>query len=404
MRYLNFPLHYAATFITIIFICWPRNYPPVWAEPLQESPQTFNDYTPTTEGFRQATQAFKNFIGQLVELEIRFHNSVTPDEGNRLREQWYEFREQGFDLYQEMLSAALAEYLLAPAENRPLADLLFGVLKRNAEADVYEGLLPIALALYENQYPAAELNGLLIMCSLANNEFELARNPLEKLIAQGRASNELIEIFNNLDELTSAWNEELEKRKIDSQGEPLPLARVTTTKGTLVIELFENDAPEAVANFISLVERGFYRYSQFFMVLSNLMAQTGCPSGDGMGGPGYFIPQESAQLSPRRMFRGSVSLALLPGMPDSGGSQFMIAFLPVKLLENQSRVFGRVVSGMPNVAKLNRIDPSEKKKEGEPPAVPDEIITIEIIRKRDHAYEPTRLSRPLREDTPDSAQ
>jgi cyclophilin family peptidyl-prolyl cis-trans isomerase len=397
MKYLTQATHYSAVLVTVACVLSSDRQLVLAQQQARPPARTFIDYEPESPGFREATQTFRDFAHRLVELEIRFHNSDATEEKNRFREQWYELREQGFDLYQNMLDEALAEYLLDPAGKRSLAGILFGALKRNAESDIYEGMLPIALALQENDYPAPELNGLLALCCLANNEFELARAPLKKLLAGGTPPEGLVEIYDNLDELAAAWQDELARRKRDAEGEPLPLARISTTKGTFVIELFENDAPQAVANFISLVERGFYRYSPFFMVLSNLMAQTGCPNADGSGGPGYFIPQESQELTPRRIFRGSVTLALLPDMPDSGGSQFMITFLPISLLEKQSRVFGRVISGMPNVAKLNRIDPGEKKEEGEPPTVPDEIITVEILRKRDHDYEPTRLSRPTRE-------
>jgi cyclophilin family peptidyl-prolyl cis-trans isomerase len=370
----------------------------VFSQPMQPNQgRTIIEFEPKTPEFQAATDAFRAHLFQMVENELRFHNSDNQEEEKRYRSQWYELREQGFELYQSMLSAALDEFQADPQGKQALAEILFGALKRNVENDLYEGMLPIAQALDRVEFPAPELTAILAMCCLAENEFELARQPLEKLIATGSAPDELLRIYEELDSLTAAWQDELVRRERDAQGEPLPLASLETTKGTIVIELFENDAPEAVANFISLAEKGFYNYNAFFMVLSNLMAQTGCPKSDGSGGPGYFIPRESEEFTPRKLFRGSVSLALLEDMPDSGGSQFMIAYLPLSLLSEQSTVFGRVISGMPNVAKLNRIDPNEKKEEGEPPVVPDEILSVEILRKRDHKYEPTRLAQPYRD-------
>ena len=232
------------------------------------------------------------------------------------------------------------------------------------------------------------------ICCLANNEFELARQTYQQLLDRGAASSEMVELFSELDALADAWQREQQARQRDAAGEPLPLAKVSTTKGSFVIELFENQAPQAVANFIALAEQGFYDYNDFYLVAENAFAQAGCPLGDGSGGPGYFIPGEGQREDARSIFRGSVSLALLPDLPDSGGSQFLISYLPLRSLAERTTVFGRVISGMPNVARLNRIDPKEKKPEGEPPAVADEIISVEILRKRDHGYQPTRLSRP----------
>lgn len=358
---------------------------------------------PKTEEFKKATADLRDLIKRLVELELRFHNSETADQENRYRREWYDQREKAFDLHRAMLRAGLAEFQAAPDSNSDLAKFLFATLKRNVEGDVIEGMLPIAKALSDAKYPAPEITGLYAMCCLAENEFEAAREPIERLLQTKNAPAELVAVYEQLDEMESAWQRELSLRNRDAGGDPLPQAKVVTTKGTFVIELFENDAPQAVANFISLAEKGFYNYNQFFLVISNARAQAGCPKADGTGGPGYFIPRESEEHTRRSIFRGSVGLALLPDLPDSGGSQFMIAFMPSPELEKHSTVFGRVISGMPNVARLDRVDPNAKKKKDdpnqppEPPAVPDEIISVEISGKRNHPYEPQKLASPYKD-------
>lgn len=365
-----------------------------------ESRQPAIKITPKTKEFTEAADRFRDVLKRLVDAEIRFHNSDDRKQETLYRRDWNGLREEAFLAHQTMLHAGVAEYLSDPPSNPDLANFLFATLKRNVEGDSLEGMLPIAKALYETGYPAPELIGMYSMCCLAENEFDKARELLAPLVSGEEAPEELIAIHQRLDDLALAWKEEQAFRERDAAGEPLPQARVTTTKGEFVIELFENDAPQAVANFISLAERSFYDYSQFFLVIENVMAQAGCPKADGTGGPGYFLPRESDEHAKRKIFRGSVALALLPGMPDSGGSQFMITYLPVTELEEHSTVFGRVISGMPNVARLNRAEPAGEKKEDEankPPEPrddPDEIIAIEIIGKRNHPYEPTRLSSP----------
>lgn len=360
------------------------------------------DLVPETPQFKEATDQLRSILLQMVDAELRFHNSGTPEEERRYRQQWYEIREQVWDRHRAMLFAALQEYLESPAERQKHADFLFGSLKRNVESDTYEGLLPIAKALYENQYPSPSMPGLYAMCCLAENEFELARGPLGQLAESGSAAPELVAIYEQLDELSASWQQELLVRQSDAAGEPLPQAKIETTKGTVVIELFENHAPEAVANFVWLSEQGFYNHKAFFLVVNNLLAQTGCPSGDGTGGPGYYVPADSETVPARHLFRGSVALNLLPDLPDSGGSQFMIAYLPISTLEKNARVFGRVISGMQNLSRLTRIDPTVKKKEGEPPQVPDNILSIEITSKRNHPYEPKRQRFPFPGDIPPS--
>jgi len=84
---------------------------------------------------------------------------------------------------------------------------------------------------------------------------------------------------------------------------------MTTNKGIIVLELFENEAPDTVGNFISLVEKKFYDDKTFHRVLQHFMAQGGCPKGDGTGGPGYQIYCECYKPDYRRHFRGSLSMA-----------------------------------------------------------------------------------------------
>ena len=76
-----------------------------------------------------------------------------------------------------------------------------------------------------------------------------------------------------------------------------------------MMELFENEAPQSVANFIHLVENKFYDGLKFHRVLPNFMAQGGCPKGDGTGGPGWKIFCECHQENHRKHFRGRLSMA-----------------------------------------------------------------------------------------------
>ncbi|MDO4570557.1 MAG: peptidylprolyl isomerase [Planctomycetia bacterium] len=178
-----------------------------------------------------------------------------------------------------------------------------------------------------------------------------------------------------------------------------------TTKGNIEIELFEDDAPNTVANFIFLVEKGFYTNLDFHRVIQGFMAQgggsellktetnlDGTLKRRGNGGPGYSIPDEINENS-RKHFRGMVSMA--NAGPDTGGSQFFIMLRPRADLDGKHTVFGRVVSGMENVSFLLRRtqeepDPNQPEKRREEPGIemPDKILSAYVVRKRNHEYSP----------------
>ena len=163
-------------------------------------------------------------------------------------------------------------------------------------------------------------------------------------------------------------------RKETRMTEPLPQVTMQTSKGNLVLELAEDDAPNTVANFISLAEKGFYDGLTFHRVIPNFMIQGGCPLGTGAGGPGYVIADE---FSPRlRHTRGVISMA--NAGPNTGGSQFFITHVPCPHLDGKHAVFGRITSGMDVVDSIRK---------------GDRILKVTVDRKRNHPYQPTVLSR-----------
>ncbi len=145
-------------------------------------------------------------------------------------------------------------------------------------------------------------------------------------------------------------------------------AVIKTEKGDIRIELFAQDAPQTVNNFVFLAREGFYDNTTFHRVIPGFMAQAGDPTGTGSGGPGYTIPDE---FSERTHEAGVISMANT-GAANSGGSQFFITYTPQHHLDGRHSVFGRVVEGMEVV---EAITPRES-----PSAPPgDRILTIEII-------------------------
>jgi peptidyl-prolyl cis-trans isomerase B (cyclophilin B) len=131
-----------------------------------------------------------------------------------------------------------------------------------------------------------------------------------------------------------------------------------TSRGEIVAELYEDDAPGTVANFVGLiagtkewtdpksgskVKRPFYDGLTFHRVVPDFVIQGGCPVGNGTGGPGYTIACETGGKRQKHE-RGSLSMAHRG--KDTGGSQFFICHAPAPHLDRKHTVFGKVVSGL----------------------------------------------------------
>ena len=130
-------------------------------------------------------------------------------------------------------------------------------------------------------------------------------------------------------------------------------ARIDTDRGTMVLELYAEEAPETVANFEKLANSGFYDGLTFHRVIPEFVIQGGCPRGDGTGGPGYTITCET-EGNPHHHERGSLSMA--HAGKDTGGSQFFICHSPQPHLDGKHTVFGKVVEGLDVVDAIRRAD------------------------------------------------
>jgi len=160
----------------------------------------------------------------------------------------------------------------------------------------------------------------------------------------------------------------------EPMAEPNPQVTIHTEKGDIVLELFEDEAPNTVANFVHLAEKGYYDGLTFHRVIDDFMIQGGCPEGTGRGGPGYVIADELSRNL--RHERGVISMA--NAGPNTGGSQFFITHVPCPHLDGKHAVFGKVVEGMDVVDAIER---------------GDKMTRVTVDRKRDHEYKPEILRR-----------
>ncbi|MGK5091352.1 peptidylprolyl isomerase [Deltaproteobacteria bacterium TL4] len=151
------------------------------------------------------------------------------------------------------------------------------------------------------------------------------------------------------------------------------MVQIETNKGAITLELFEDEAPNTVANFISLIEQKFYDGLNFHRVIKDFMIQGGCPEGTGTGGPGYRFADE---CSDKRKHDSAGTLSMANSGQNTNGSQFFITHTATPHLNGKHTVFGKVTEGMTVVNKIEK---------------GDEIEKITVISKRDHEYAVKKL-------------
>lgn len=317
-----------------------------------------------------------------------------------------------------------------------------------------EDILP-----YFNRAIAAHLDRPHLFVSLAKVEFDLnhfqeAYRDAAKAIAEvpkgqdaweiyaraGFAMERFVEVLKNIDlafpgdtppwaatirrsaaQLQKSWLRELSQRLRDQKKGDLPVVRLVVEhrkfaapadgsqaestkvvgRGEVDIELFEDQAPATVSNFVHLVETGFYNGTSFYWAEAGHMVVGGDPNtknadpaDDGIGGPGYNIPDEFNLPAARGHFRGTISMA--QNGPGRAGSQFFITLVAAPEFDGNSTAFGRVIRGQ-NV--LDQVTEGRTNRDvGEfGKIIPgDLIVRAEVVRKRPHAYVVTKLTAPAK--------
>jgi cyclophilin family peptidyl-prolyl cis-trans isomerase len=129
-------------------------------------------------------------------------------------------------------------------------------------------------------------------------------------------------------------------------------ATLQTNHGAVSLELFPEEAPETVANFVKLARDGFYDGVTFHRVIDGFMIQGGDPTGTGSGGPGYQFEDE---INEHKVVRGALCMA--NAGPNTNGSQFFVVTADAcPWLDGKHTVFGRVTEGMEVVDTISRLE------------------------------------------------
>jgi peptidyl-prolyl cis-trans isomerase B (cyclophilin B) len=145
-------------------------------------------------------------------------------------------------------------------------------------------------------------------------------------------------------------------------------ATIQTNHGRIQVELFPEDAPKTVENFVKLAKDGFYDGVIFHRVIPDFMVQGGDPGGTGSGGPGYSFEDE---FNDHKVERGA--LAMANAGPNTNGSQFFIVTTDAApWLDGKHTVFGRVTDGMDVVDKISGLPRDARDK-------PDDDVVMESV-------------------------
>jgi cyclophilin family peptidyl-prolyl cis-trans isomerase len=331
--------------------------------------------------------SWKNILKELRDIRTEY-NLAEDSELADLQQRWDAKIAEGNALIPTLEVAATAEFqeVGASSVDPELGKFLLSLAADHIGADNYLRAFQICQGLVAGKSTARELNDLAGIAAFGCNEFALA----EAYFAEGEKSGSLSEqaqtMSASLAECKQLWETEKQLREKEAAADDLPRVLLKTSAGEITLELFENEAPETVGNFVNLVEKGFYDGLSFHRVMHGFMAQGGCPKGDGSGGPGYSIYCECYAENHRNHFAGSLSMAKETAR-NTGGSQFFITFVPTPHLNGKHTVFGRVIDGLETLPKITKTEGEQQRVEPEP----TKIIEAKVLRKRDHEYVPKKV-------------
>jgi cyclophilin family peptidyl-prolyl cis-trans isomerase len=347
---------------------------------------------PATEEFKQLQKEFNAVNAELQILQLEYRKAP-KDKRPELEKKWKQKFAEGEKLQAKYFLAAEKAYSEAPATDPKISELMLKIFDFAISRDDFENALRVGKLLIDNGHGKKRGFAMLGVAAVATGDFDAAEKYFAEAKKQGAFDKQPDEkdtqlqnafLFSKtLPELRKKWEDEQKIREQEAKSGKLPRVRIKTEKGDIVVELFENEAPNTVANFIELAEKNYYDNVTFHRVLPGFMAQGGDPQGDGSGGPGYTIPDEVGP-NHRNHFRGTLSMAKT-ARPDSGGSQFFLCFVPTPQLDGKHTVFGRVVEGIDVLAKIQRRDPENPNS-----ADPDKILSMEVENKQ-HEYKAKKI-------------
>jgi peptidylprolyl isomerase len=352
------------------------------------------DTNPLAEKYRIASDAFRKATAEFADMQARLQFRLDMDIPEAMKEKWLAKLKAGFEALVAWRDRAADLYASDPERYETVGVMLREMLVTEAASDRFDHWTHAARSLMEGGRLIDEEVALSAgYVGFANCDWELASMAWIPLAKEGKLPEIETKMLENIPSIAAAWEEEQERIRQD-ETKNNPRVEFVTTKGIIEIELFEDDAPEAVASFIYLIEKGYYHRKPIFMVKRHWLAQTGCEKGDGKGTAGYTIPFEAGSPTHRNHFRGYLAIPL--GIdtekqtiePNSGGAQFYFSYLPLPIFDAKHTVFGRIVSGMETLGMFKEVNLTDEEQRKDTTLQPDRVVMARVLRKRDHDYVP----------------
>ncbi len=358
--------------------------------------QTGTNEQQASENERPKLQAFRELRSKIRRKQLKIDQlfgSIPigfPELQAQYEEQIEEMKKDLAALRGQIKQSVIDAYLEQPNADKLVNTELLNLVKFSlSPAKSWQRFDPataleVSKIIFEHGVNDPQIQYLAFRACLPLHEFDEAQELLDKIQANAELNSEVITKF---EETVTKWKRELDLRRAEAGRNDLPRVKFETTNGTILVELFEDHAPQTVGNFINLVESEYYNGLIFHLVEPGKFAQTGCKDGNGQTDPGYNIYCECYQDQIRHHFAGSLSMA--NSGKDTGGAQFFIMQQPDVSIDGKYTVFGRVVEGLDVVFNLNPCN-----KTGVVPDTnePSKIIKAEVVRKRQKDYQPTKVN------------
>jgi cyclophilin family peptidyl-prolyl cis-trans isomerase len=334
--------------------------------------------------FDAASKAMRDLVARLTTLQAEYQKPGSDKA--KIEGEFNAEQAKGKGLSDALETSAVALVMVKP-DDVEAREVATAVIAGSLDADDPLKALKLAELLDGAKAGSVDVSLLAATACLGVSRLDEADAWLAKAVAAGADKKRSSELSEAIEQSRPKLKAEMAKREAEAKSDDLPRVKLSTTKGDIVVELFENEAPNTVANFVALVEKGFYDGTPFHRVIGGFMAQGGDPTGTGTGGPGHVIECECGKADARLHFLGSLSMA--HAGQDTGGSQFFLTFRPTEHLDGKHTVFGRVIEGLDVLPMLVR---TEGRRAGGTP--PDRIVKAEVVRKRPHPYEPKTMPDP----------
>lgn len=365
-----------------------QGFSEVPAQTSAEQAQAPASYDPLESDFQAKFSAYREVSSQIEQLQKDFEEAAKNQDQAKIKEIQAKapvILKQAEAAFMNAVPVAVQLYSKTDGSNEELSQFMLMYANYLLTVDNYDAAYQLfASFLSKGMHKAhPEIFEMAGISAFGSNRFNAAKKCFNYATQTKTPLSQQAQMYR--DSITNyyekEWMLETQKEQQEAQANNLPEVLIRTTAGDMKVVLYENEAPNTVASFITLVEKGFYNGLTFHRVLPGFMAQGGCPKGDGTGDAGYKLPEEFSKPDARKHFRGSLAMARSQD-PNSAGSQFYISFLPTQFLDGQYTVFGRVVEGLDTLSKIERVDPERMF----PGQKKTQIIEMRVLRKRNHDY------------------